>query len=48
MLFTPGSDDIYKDALALHANNHGKLEIRSKVPLVTKHDLSSAYTPGVA
>ena len=48
MLFTPGSENIYKDALALHANHHGKLEIRSKIPLVTKHDLSSAYTPGVA
>ena len=39
MLFTPGSDDIYKDALILHAQHHGKLEIRSKVPLETKHDL---------
>ncbi len=28
--------------------NKGKLEIRSKVPLKTKHDLSLAYTPGVA
>jgi len=48
MLFAPGSDDIYKDALALHASHHGKLEIQSKVPLVTIHDLSSAYTPEVA
>ncbi|PKL70634.1 MAG: NAD-dependent malic enzyme [Methanomicrobiales archaeon HGW-Methanomicrobiales-1] len=48
MLFTPGSDEIYKEALALHAAHKGKLEIRSKVPLKTKHDLSLAYTPGVA
>jgi len=48
MLFSPGSDEIYKEALALHAKHHGKLEIRSKVPLKNKHDLSLAYTPGVA
>jgi malate dehydrogenase (oxaloacetate-decarboxylating) len=48
MLFSPGSDEIYKDALALHAEHKGKLEIRSKVPLKNKYDLSRAYTPGVA
>ena len=48
MLFTPGSEEIYQEALALHAAHKGKLEIRSKVPLKTKHDLSLAYTPGVA
>jgi len=48
MLFSPGSNEIDKDALALHAKHHGKLEIRSKVPLNNKHDLSVAYTPGVA
>jgi len=48
MLFTPGSREIDKEALALHAKHHGKLEIRSKVPLKNKHDLSLAYTPGVA
>jgi len=48
MLFSPGSDEIYKDALALHAKYKGKLEIRSKVPLKNKYDLSRAYTPGVA
>jgi len=48
MLFSPESDEIYKEALALHAKHQGKLEIRSKVPLVSKHDLSLAYTPGVA
>ena len=48
MLFSPGSDEIYNDALALHAKHKGKLEIRSKVPLKNKFDLSRAYTPGVA
>jgi malate dehydrogenase (oxaloacetate-decarboxylating) len=48
MLFTPASDKIYKEALDLHDKHRGKLEIRSKVPLKTKHDLSLAYTPGVA
>ena len=47
-MFTPGCDDIYTESLALHAEHHGKLEIRSKVPLKTRHDLSLAYTPGVA
>lgn len=35
-------------ALELHARYHGKLEVRSKVPLKTRDDLSRAYTPGVA
>jgi malate dehydrogenase (oxaloacetate-decarboxylating) len=48
MLFSPGSSEIDKEALALHAKHHGKLEIRSKVPLKNKQDLSRAYTPGVA
>jgi malate dehydrogenase (oxaloacetate-decarboxylating) len=48
MLFSPGSDEIYKESLALHQDKKGKLGIRSKVPLKTKHDLSLAYTPGVA
>jgi malate dehydrogenase (oxaloacetate-decarboxylating) len=48
MLFTPGSDEIYQEALALHEKYKGKLEVRSKVHLKTKHDLSCAYTPGVA
>jgi malate dehydrogenase (oxaloacetate-decarboxylating) len=48
MLFSPGSDEIYQEALALHEKHKGKLEIRSKVPLKTRHDLSLAYTPGVA
>ena len=39
---------IYREALTLHETHHGKLEIRSKVPLESRHDLSRAYTPGVA
>jgi len=47
-MFTPGSDDIYQESLALHAEHRGKLEVRSKVPIRNRHDLSLAYTPGVA
>lgn len=35
-------------ALLLHEKHHGKIEITSKVPLESKEDLSTAYTPGVA
>jgi malate dehydrogenase (oxaloacetate-decarboxylating) len=48
MLFSPGSDEIYAEALALHEKHRGKLEIHAKVPLENVHDLSLAYTPGVA
>ncbi len=37
-----------KKALALHKKYRGKIELKSKVPLKTKGDLSTAYTPGVA
>jgi malate dehydrogenase (oxaloacetate-decarboxylating) len=40
--------DYYQDALTLHYENKGKIEIISKVPLRNKYDLSVAYTPGVA
>ena len=40
-------DKVYKDSLELHQKQHGKMEIKSKVPLHTKQDLSLAYTPGV-
>ena len=43
-----GTGDIYQEALDLHAKYRGKIEIRSKVPLETRRDLSRAYTPGVA
>ncbi len=40
--------DYYKLSLELHEENKGKLEIKSKVSVKTKADLSTAYTPGVA
>ena len=40
--------NVDKEALALHKANHGKLEVKSKVPLKTNKDLTLAYTPGVA
>lgn len=35
-------------SLKLHEENKGKIEIRTKVPIETKDDLATAYTPGVA
>ena len=40
--------DYFKKSLELHKNKKGKLEIKSKVSLKNKNDLSIAYTPGVA
>lgn len=40
-------DKVYEDSLRLHLENHGKLEIKSKIPLNTRAELSVAYTPGV-
>ncbi|MEI6041967.1 MAG: malic enzyme-like NAD(P)-binding protein [bacterium] len=40
--------DYNKKSLALHKKYKGKMELKSKVPLKTKIDLSLAYTPGVA
>jgi len=48
MASSSGNKNLYKESLAIHAKHHGKLGIRSKVPLKTRHDLSLAYTPGVA
>jgi len=39
---------IQEEALKLHEQWKGKIEIISKVPVKTKYDLSIAYTPGVA
>lgn len=39
--------DTDKESIDLHKKYKGKLEIRSKVPLKNKRDLSLAYTPGV-
>ncbi|MFN7160205.1 MAG: NADP-dependent malic enzyme [Candidatus Gracilibacteria bacterium] len=38
----------YKNALELHEKHHGKMEVKSKVPVSTRGDLALAYTPGVA
>ncbi|MBE6036206.1 MAG: NAD-dependent malic enzyme [Clostridiales bacterium] len=40
--------DYYKEALRVHEEHKGKLEVVSKVPVNTREDLSVAYTPGVA
>ncbi|MBR6071367.1 MAG: NAD-dependent malic enzyme [Acholeplasmatales bacterium] len=40
--------DLKEESLKLHSENKGKLEIRSKVKIENQHDLSLAYTPGVA
>lgn len=40
--------DYNKEALELHAHHHGKIGTQTKVPLLTREDLSRAYTPGVA
>lgn len=39
---------IQEEALKLHEQWMGKIEIKSRVPVNTKYDLSTAYTPGVA
>lgn len=38
----------YEEALKLHEEHHGKIQVVSKVKLETRDDLSVAYTPGVA
>lgn len=40
--------DLQKEALRLHEEWKGKIEVTSKVPVNSKFDLSVAYTPGVA
>lgn len=37
-----------EDPIEFHRKSKGKLEVKSKVPVKTKEDLSLAYTPGVA
>jgi len=39
--------DYNKKAIQLHKKYKGKIEIKSRIPLKSKHDLSIAYTPGV-
>ncbi len=41
-------DKVYRDSIKLHKKFHGKLELKSKVQIKNKADLSLAYTPGVA
>jgi len=38
----------YEESVKLHKKYGGKLEVKSKIPLKNKKDLSLAYTPGVA
>lgn len=40
--------DIYQQSLEFHKKHKGKLEVISRVPVKNSHDLSLAYTPGVA
>lgn len=40
--------DYFKESLEQHHEKKGKWEIASKFPLENRHDLSVAYTPGVA
>ncbi len=42
------NDDLYQKSLELHRKFRGKIELKSRVPLKDQHDLSLAYTPGVA
>ncbi len=39
---------ISEESLAMHYEKKGKIEVVSTVPVKTSHDLSLAYTPGVA
>lgn len=39
--------NIGEESLRLHKEHHGKLEVKSKVSIENKGDLSLAYTPGV-
>ena len=40
--------DIFEESVELHNKLGGKLAVSSKVPIESTHDLSLAYTPGVA
>lgn len=40
--------NIFEESILYHEKHGGKLSVQSKVPLENKHDLSLAYTPGVA
>jgi malate dehydrogenase (oxaloacetate-decarboxylating) len=38
----------FEESLKLHEENKGKIELKSKIKIETRDDLSLAYTPGVA
>ncbi|WP_366921877.1 NAD-dependent malic enzyme [Metallumcola ferriviriculae] len=40
--------DYNAEAIKMHQEKQGKIEVTSKVPVKDSHDLSIAYTPGVA
>ncbi|MFA5015049.1 MAG: malic enzyme-like NAD(P)-binding protein [Actinomycetota bacterium] len=40
--------NIYEEALEMHKKNVGKIDVISKVKVGNEHDLSLAYSPGVA
>ncbi|SHK39554.1 malate dehydrogenase (oxaloacetate-decarboxylating) [Selenomonas ruminantium] len=40
--------NVNEEALALHKDHQGKLAVTSKVPVENSHDLTLAYSPGVA
>ncbi|VVB89731.1 NAD-dependent malic enzyme [uncultured archaeon] len=41
-------ESVFEQSLRFHETNQGKIELRSKVRIKTKEELSLAYTPGVA
>ncbi len=40
--------NLNEEALKMHKDNHGKLMVKTKVAVNDEHDLSLAYSPGVA
>lgn len=48
MYYNKNMNNLYEQSIRLHEKHGGKLELKSKVPLLNKEDLSLAYTPGVA
>jgi malate dehydrogenase (oxaloacetate-decarboxylating) len=40
--------EYYKESIKLHAKLHGKIQVSSKVEVLSKEDLSVVYSPGVA
>ena len=40
--------NIYEESLEMHKKNEGKIDVVSKVKTTNEHDLSLAYSPGVA